>query len=477
MASAQAVTWALAVAVTVVVPRYLGPESQGMLELAATLWAIAAILSFGATTYLQLQIARRPQEGLTLVGTVLRLRTSLLLVSAIGLAVYVYAAGDSREFVAVLALTGISTFITSWSAVHNAAFLGLERMATPAFTSVVTKALSVVGLLAVVAIDGGIYGILLAGIAASTAGLAVLLWRYRDIARPVERRRHRIWTVLIASLPFTTFHVANTVYRGVDVIVISTVAGDRDVGWYSTADLIIGTLLFPATIVLASVFPSFGRLHAADPRALADLVRRTFSLLFVVAVPIGLGTAMVGPTFATLLLGDEYSGTGQILVVMGPVLIASVATTLISQVALVVGRGAFWSALLFAAAVATIALDIALVPWASDRFDNGGIGGAMAFVVTEVLQLVIGIAVIAPYLASWRSLWRVGRIFAAGAVMCVAVWPFRTMVFLVPAAIGAIAYGIAVFLLRVLDDYERHILGSMLNRIGIRTRWAEPSEQ
>jgi hypothetical protein len=162
---------------------------------------------------------------------------------------------------------------------------------------------------------------------------------------------------------------------------------------------------------------------------------------------------------------------------MGPVLIVSVVTTLLSQIALVVGRGAFWTALLFGAAIVTIPLDIVLVPWASDRFDNGGLGGAFAFVVTELVQLILGVAIVAPYLVSVSSVWRTFRVLCAGLLMVAAAWPFRELLFVVPAVVGAIAYSIAVYSLRVFNDYERHMLGSLFARVGIRNRWADRTER
>jgi hypothetical protein len=74
------------------------------------------------------------------------------------------------------------------------------------------------------------------------------------------------------------------------------------------------------------------------------------------------------------------------------------------------------------------------------------------------------VAVVAPFLISRQSVWRTVRVLAAGAVMCVVTWPVRDLFFLVPAAIGAVVYTIAVYAFRVIDDYERQMLASMLAR-------------
>jgi O-antigen/teichoic acid export membrane protein len=466
MTSAQAVTFLLALVLAVAVPRYLDPEWVGTIQVAASLWAIASIASIGTTMYLQLQLARDAREGLPLVGTVVVVRTGVQILAAGALTAYTYFAGSGRDFAIVVAITGTSVLLTAYTEVFSSAFYGLERMATPATAAIATKVLTVVGVLSVISLDLGVYGILSVGIVASAISLGFLVRRFHQVGRTDFSRWRGAWmAVIAASIPFTMVHLANTVYRQTDVIIISTVAGNRDVGWYAAGDVLIGTLLFPATVVLASVFPSFGRLHAHDPDGLVSLVTRTFSLLILVAVPIGLGTALVGPTFAPVLLGDDYSGTGEVLAVMGPVLILTYGTTLVSQVALASGRGKFWTLLLFLAAGMTIPLDLVLVPWASDRFDNGAIGGALAYVLTELTQFVVGVAFITPFLVSRRSLWTTSRVLAAGGVMCVVVWPVREMFVLIPAVVGAVAYGGAIFALRVVDDYQRHLIRTTVARI------------
>ena len=91
--------------------------------------------------------------------------------------------------------------------------------------------------------------------------------------------------------------------------------------------------------------------------------------------------------------------------------------------------------------------------------------------VTEVMQFVVGIVVIAPYLVTRTWAWRSAAI-AAGGVMMAAAWPLHDVFFLVPVAIGAIVYAAALLMLRVLDDDQQRMVGQVLGRIGIRTRWA-----
>jgi O-antigen/teichoic acid export membrane protein len=261
-------------------------------------------------------------------------------------------------------------------------------------------------------------------------------------------------------------------YQQIDVVVISWTAASEDVGWYGTADTLFGSLLFPAVVVTATIFPSLGRLHVDDTAGLTDLVQRAFSTLIIVAVPIGLGTTLVAPAFAPQLYGEEFRETGTVLAILGPVIILTFGTILFGTVAQSTARVQLWIWVLLLAAFLTIPLDIVLVPWASDRYGNGAIGGALAYVITESVQFTIGLFVIAPFLVRRDIGWRVSRVLLAGAVMFAAGWPLRDAFVMIPIVACATVYVVLLFAFRVITDDERQLIGHTLQRVGIHTSWS-----
>ncbi|HEU5090560.1 MAG TPA: oligosaccharide flippase family protein, partial [Roseiflexaceae bacterium] len=62
----QIITWGLTTALTLFLPRYIGPEGNGVLAIASSVWAITAVLiSFGMDIYLMKMIAREPEHVYT----------------------------------------------------------------------------------------------------------------------------------------------------------------------------------------------------------------------------------------------------------------------------------------------------------------------------------------------------------------------------------------------------------------------------
>lgn len=470
MLSSQLFTWMLATVLAVVVPRYVGTDTQGQLRLATSLWTIGGIfIAMGTSEYLRLEIARTSRKGLRYVGPVLVIRTLSFLVTSIAIGIYVLLAESDRSFVLIVTFVGGAVLIGTWNDVIGSAFVGMERMTVPAIGAAVTKLLLAVGVVAVILRDGGVYGILAVGVVVGLCGLGWIVWKFRKTASITVRGWMSVSSRIVrASVPFMAAGAALVIYQQIDVVVISWVAGDAALGWYSTADALFGSLLFPATIVMGTVFPTMGRLHQDDPEALKVLLKRAFEALVLVAVPIGLGTTLIATRFAPILYGEAYRKTGPVLAVLGPVIVLTFGTILFGTVALATGRNTLWVRLLLGCAALTVLLDLLLVPWADDRFANGAIGGAIAYTITESIQLAVGIWKIAPFVARRPTVSYAGRVLLAGGIMLAAGWPLRDFALPVPIAVCSIVYLLAVVGLRVLTGDQRRMLGDVMSRLGIR---------
>lgn len=472
--SSQIATWTLATLVAVALPRFLGPAPVGDLRLALSLWAVTgAVIGLGTSAYLTLAIARDGSRGLSLVGPILVIRVAAFVLSSLVLAVVVSFSHPSTEFVVIMVFSGLSTLFGTLSDPIGAAYLGLERTAAPAVIGVATRTLGVSATLVVLFLGGG------APVVAATGGVAAFVGfvlMVRAMNR-LSRIKLKGWSsqrrvILRASVGFMVTGVLLTVYREIDMVVISTLVDQAALGWYGTADQLIGSSLFVVTIVMSAIFPVLGRLYDTAPSAFVELIRRAFGSLLVAAVPIGLGIVLVAPQLVPLLYGDEFEPTAQVLVVYGFVSPITFGAILFGTVALTTRRQGLWNMVMVVGIVATIPLDVLFVPWADRRFSNGAIGGAMAYFVTETFMFVFGLVVICPFLISRTTFWRSGRVVMAGGLMFAVTWPLRERMLLIPIAVAVLVYSVAIVALRVVTNDERSMVGHALVRLGVRTKWA-----
>lgn len=448
----QVMTWGMTLVILIFMTRRLGAQGVGQIHLANSIWAIVAIMvAFGMDTLLTKEIARRPEQTGKMFSTSALLRLGLHVVGTAVVAGYVYLAGYGAVTVAVIFLTGVASLLDQFVRVCRASLQGLETMefitlgdvASRAFTLVVTIALLLLG-----------YGVVPVVAVGAGAALLNLLIQLHFLRREAPLSLAFDWSyarsMLKAGVPYLMVSIFLVIYMQIDIIIISLLVDERGVGWYGAADQLFGTLLFVPTVFVTAVFPTLSRMYASGSSSVQPIMSKSFDLLMLLSVPIGLGVLLVANQTVTLLFGSDFTNSGPILAVMGIVLILTYQNMLLGQFLISTDRQNQWTWVMGIATVATIPLDLVLIPWCQQMFGNGAIGGALAFVVTESGMLIAGIGMLPAGALNRGNAWRAARILLAGLAMLAVTWWVRDLFLVVPVLVGTAVYLVAILLLRVV---------------------------
>ncbi|MBK9055149.1 MAG: polysaccharide biosynthesis C-terminal domain-containing protein [Chloroflexi bacterium] len=147
----------------------------------------------------------------------------------------------------------------------------------------------------------------------------------------------------------------------------------------------------------------------------------------MLGVPIGLGLIVIANGLVVLLLfGAEFANSGLVLAVFGLVLILTYQNMLLGQFLVSTDRQNRWTAVMVVATIATIPLDLLLIPWCVARFGNGALGGAIAFVVTEAGMMLAGLWLLPAGALTRRNAAQAVRVLLAGLIMLAVTWPCTT---------------------------------------------------
>jgi len=198
-------------------------------------------------------------------------------------------------------------------------------------------------------------------------------------------------------------------------------------------------------------------------------------MLLMLSVPIGLGVMVIAKPLVVLLFGAEFAPSGPVLAVMGLVLLLTYQNMLLGQFVISTDRQNRWTVVMAVAALATVPLDLLLVPWCQRLFGNGAIGGAIAFVITETGMAIAGLRMLPRGSLGRANLWSGVRILAAGLVMAAAAWLLRGYFLLLPVAAGAVIYLLLLILFRVVGRAEWELTGRII--AGIRGRFSRRQEK
>jgi hypothetical protein len=108
----QLIMWLLTMALTIVMPRYLGAAGVGKIHFATSLWTIIGVIAaFGIDTLLIKEIARQPARTAALFGSALVLRCLLFLIGYLGLIVTLEFFGYPTDTIIIVCLIGIANLI------------------------------------------------------------------------------------------------------------------------------------------------------------------------------------------------------------------------------------------------------------------------------------------------------------------------------------------------------------------------------
>jgi hypothetical protein len=106
------------------------------------------------------------------------------------------------------------------------------------------------------------------------------------------------------------------------------------------------------------------------------------------------------------------------------------------------------------ATLASVPLDMLIIPWAHARFANGAIGGAITYLVTESAMVLVGLRLLPAGSLSRQNGWTAVKSFIAGGIMVAVIWAWRDSFLAIPIILGAVTYIPLILLFRVVPKED-----------------------
>lgn len=471
MMASQLTTWALSFVLAIFLPRYLGADLTGVVAIATSIWLMGQVfISFGMDTHLTKSVARDPTLTVDLMLTSLLIRSLLFVLTSGVVALYSWIMGYDATANWVLVIEGICFLFLAYSGAFSAVLVGLERMEFISIANIASKVILTGGSLLLIMLDAGLYLVISVNIIAAIVLCVILLWAIQRLyPLRLQFRFAGIPTMFAQSWVYLISAFAMTVYQQIDKLFIAALVDTRTVGWYSTAMNLFGTMMFLPVVFGTVIFPSMARSYASGDSKLNLIAQRSFDLMFMLSVPVGLGLVVIGQPFVDLLYGPEFYQSGIILMLLGVVLIFTYLNTILGQLLISVDRTGSWNIVMFVAIAVTLPLDLWLVPWTHATYQNGALGGVLGFLITECGMVVTAIFLLPRNTLGWSNVRSSVLTLCAGLLMMATSWWLRTDWMLLSIIVAAITYVGAVLALRIIPRQEmeiiRHGIMSILGRL------------
>ena len=286
---------------------------------------------------------------------------------------------------------GIVEFFTQMNRICRASLQGLEEMQFISLADIVSKSVNTVLSLTVLFLGYGVIAIALVAILGGATSTVVQLWPLRRNRRlPLSFNGQLAIRMLRESIPYLLSIVLLTVYTNIDIQMLEYLTDLETVGLYNVSVRLFGTFLFVPNVFVTAVFPAISRMFADDEDSLPKLLGKSYDLLMMLSIPIGFGLLAVARPVLYLLYEDEFIDSTPILAGFGVVLILTYLNTLMGKFLIATDKQNSWTVLMAIGVAITLPLDLILIPYFAQQFGNGGIGGVVAFGITEGVMLVAG---------------------------------------------------------------------------------------
>lgn len=368
---------------TVVVVRQLGDQRFGVYATVVAFVGIFAVFAdLGMAGYAVRAIAQDRRRAADLFADMLVLRLLLSLLVLLGNVGLAWMLGYPATTVALIGLASLGLLLYAIQGPLHVVLQGFERIDLTASYNVLNQVLFIACGGVLLWLGWGVAGVLVAsfiGIGLTAIGA----WRAvrRLTPLPLRVRPQRWPTLLVAGLPFGVTTFATMLSFKVDTVLLSLWRDAAEVGWYNVAYNLIFTLLILSSGFNSALVPSLSRHYQRDPAAVGRFYSNAIRLLWLAALPVAVGGAVLGDRVIVLLYGSAYAPAGPALRILIWVLPALTITSLCGAITTVLHRERATARINLINAAFNIALNL----WAIPRY--GLLGAAVMTVATELLGL------------------------------------------------------------------------------------------
>jgi O-antigen/teichoic acid export membrane protein len=477
LSGSQAATWMLTLGWTLVVPRRIGPHGMGLLVMA---WSAFGFFqgfgSLGIWTLLVREIAADARRAPQLIGSAMLIRAVSILPCAGLAALYIRLGHFGSEQALVLSL---GTGVAICSLLYQPFLAGLqaiERMEYVAYTEVINKSLLTVSGVALVLMGFGATALAASMLVAAAIVLVLnIVWGQRYFTVDWQIDPARLRALVMDSLPYWSFGIFYNIYLWIDSAMLAVMTYPAIVGWYGAPTKLFGTLMFIPYILSMAWLPRLVAAYNEGSDRLRRAARMPTEHIMMVSLPISVGAALIAGPLVTFLYGPKFAPSGPVFMILALSVAPTYFNIVASQILIACKRQAIWTWALAVACVVNPVLNLFLIQATQQRFQNGAIGAAVSYLLTELLLVGIGLVVVRPYLYRETGL-RLGRSAVATVGMAIIVSLVGPLGLVLQVLAGMLTFGVLALFLRVVSIEEIPEVERLLGRFAIvswvRRLWA-----
>ncbi len=414
-------TWAIALTIRLLLPRYLGPELFGTLSFAdAFTTTFFLALGLGAEVYIRKFVAVHFEHASDFFGGTFVLRI-LMAAGIVGaMAVVMHLTHRPPQVRQLVYLFAGAQFLINANATLAALLHARGRVGGMSVLSVATKVAWGAGVLIALFSHAGLVGIALAYVVAESIKCAFLFGlakRHLGLVFRVDVSATK--AMIVSSLPFYLNAFATSGYGKLDVSLLAFFVSAREVGWYAGASAIAGLTLLITPLIGWVLMPTFARAAERSREELFERIRRSTELILVIAIPVSLLVILGASVFVHTLFGEAFAPAALALRILAGTFVVTYIAVVYAISLLMLDRAWTLTAISVGGLCVNVVLNLVFVRHSIGWFGTGGggAGAALAMLGTEIFVTSAMFSVVGRNAFDRRTLTMLGKSLFACAVV------------------------------------------------------------
>ncbi len=372
--------------IAIILARYLGPEGYGYYTTAiAFAFLFQVIIDFGLKPLLVREVARNNKLAEKYLGNFLAIKLILTVIYMAGVGIVFWLLEPSFSGLIWVLLAAAHIVLVSFTDIFQGIFQAFEKMKFQTIVRSVTKAF-VFGLTVLVVVLGlWTTSALLALVVGTAMGtiLAAYLCRKHFVKIKLALDKKFLKTAIKHSALFAITNVFIAIYFKIDAVMIESMKGATEVGYYNTGYELVFAFMFIPSVLSGAIYPVISRFFKEDKNKISNLVGRLIKYYTITAVALTLFLLLLGGSLIRLFFGVEYEPAISIFHQLVFVLVFVFNNFLVGTLLNASNKQFVTTIAAGICAAVNVTLNLFLIP------EYGAAGAAIATIITEAILGII----------------------------------------------------------------------------------------
>jgi O-antigen/teichoic acid export membrane protein len=292
------------------IARWLGADNIGIYTFAISLTTILSVfIDLGLSPVLIRESAKFKDKANEYLNNTNTAKLVLAVLSYLAAIIIVNLLHKPAMTQVMVYLAGLIMILDSFTLSFWAIFRAYQNLKYEAISIIINQILIVIVGIAGILLKFPLYIIVIALLCGSTYSFLYSLLLLKKILKfkfKLKWNKALLNSLLKIAIPFALAGIFTRVYSYVDQILLSTIIGDRALGFYSIAYKATYALQFVPAAFAAAIFPAMSNYYLNAKEKLQNVFEKSMYFLIIFSIPIALGTASLADKIILKLYTSEY---------------------------------------------------------------------------------------------------------------------------------------------------------------------------